>query len=75
MVVQAGGRGLRMQGRAESWERGQTTPPHRPYWKGLKTSRWGWKGGNKLRAQLSSLSSCVLVSFSEMFKVGCGNGF
>lgn len=67
MVVQAGGRGLRMQGRAESWERGQTTPPHGPYWKGLK-SRWG--GGDKLRAQLSSLSSCVLVSFSEMFKVG-----
>lgn len=66
MVVQAGSRGLRMQGRAESWERGQTTPPHRPYWKGLK-SRWG---GDKLRAQLSSLSSCVLVSFSEMFKVG-----
>lgn len=40
MVVQAGGRGLRMQGRAESWERGQTTPPHGPYWKGLKR-RWG----------------------------------
>lgn len=60
MVVQAGGRGLRMQGRAESWERGQTTPPHRPYWKGLK-SRWG--GGQIEGSALQPEQLCASVIF------------